>query len=139
MKMVSRIESRQQALRMLRVTHRRVKVDNPIEMTRFPNPIIHRPPVGFGAGSRMVKLGSNERQNRSSDNLKVAAPRTCNHLFVGGDYLAHHLVVLPTRNLAAAPHHPEIVDSLENDQVPDSSLFENIMIETFQSIRSKPI
>ena len=47
MQVIAAIERRQQSIRMLRIGHDLVKIDDRVEVSRSSNPFVHGLPVGF--------------------------------------------------------------------------------------------
>ena len=137
--MITGIERLQQAIGMLRVACDHIEVDDRVEMPGRANPLVHCLAIGFDLGSRMVKLGANERQNRRANRLDTMRMRARNHLLVRSSDAVNHRVVFRARVIAFARHHAEIVHALQHDQVATACGREHIVIEARQRIRTKAV
>lgn len=80
--MIARVISRRKMIRTLRISQRLIEIDDRVEMSRRPNPLIDRLPVGFVRRRRMIVTGIGVRQDRRADHLDMLRMRAGNDLFI---------------------------------------------------------
>src|SRR4051812_4080284 len=97
MQVVSRIVSRQQSIRMHRIGSQFVEIDDRIEMSRLPDPLIDRSAISFIRSSRMIVVRAHVWSDRRPEYLDAVSMRAKNDLFIGRDHLMNEIIMLRLR------------------------------------------
>ena len=66
MQMISTIVSRQQAVGLMRIAYD-AEINDHVEVSRRPNPLIHCLPIGFARRTGMIVVRSDIRSDRGTD------------------------------------------------------------------------
>src|SRR5579883_847482 len=139
MQMIARIELGAQPVGMSRIAERFVKIDNFIEVPGRANPGVYLLAIGFGSSIRVVVIGAGIRRNRSAIDAEMMGMGSRDQLIVGVQNAANERGVLFRGDRAMAQSRTEIVDTFQNDDVPDAGLGQHIAIEARESVGTEPV
>src|SRR5882762_3951780 len=122
MKVIARIKCREQMVRMLRVAHDLIEVDDRVEVASRTNPLVDCLPIRLNVRSGMVEVRIDIGKNCAADDLDAVRLCTRDDLRKGCEDAAHESFMLTLRDFAFAREHAKVVDSLKNNEVTNTGL-----------------
>ena len=98
--MITAIVRRQKPIRMLRIADHPVKINHRIEVSRCTDPAIHRLPVSFAHGTRVIVARTDVWRDRCTVDTQPVSVRTRNHLLICSKHPCNERRVLCRRHLS---------------------------------------
>ena len=126
---VAGIERLAEPLRLRRIPHQGVEIDDRIQIPRCPNPVVDSVAIGFAWCIRMVIAGSSVRHDCRADDLDPVLVCSPGHLRISSDHPLDEGVMGRSRNGCIARKHPEIVYAFEDDDISNGAALEHVTAE----------
>ena len=134
--MVPGIIYREQMIRMARVQHELIEIHNIIEVPRRPYPLIDRLTIGLAVRSRMIVVRPDVRKNRPANHSYAVFMGSKNDLLVCRLDPPNQIDVFRMGHLAMDLQTTQVIDSFQNDEIPDTRLRQHVPVETRQYVRT---
>jgi len=139
MQMIPAVQLRLQPVRLLRIAHRPIEVDHRVEVSRRPDPRVHRLPVGLVRCVRMVVVRAHVGRDGPANRFDPVLVRLLHHLLVAGLDSFHQSRVRRWRLWPIPGQHAQIVHTLQHDDPPHPRLRQHVSIEARQSVRTRAV
>src|SRR5438309_8444071 len=138
MKMIAAVIGRKQAFWMLRIASHSVKINDCIEVSRSPDPLVDCLAVGLRRCRRMVVIRPNKRQDRCPEGANAVRMSPDDDLLVCAENAVHQRGVRSRSSLAFTCESAQIIYAFQNDHVTNISLCQDIAVESSQCIWAEP-
>lgn len=137
--MIAAVIGWQQAVGLLRIAHRLIKIDDCVEVAGCANPLIDRLAVSLAAWAGMVVVRSCIRCNRCAYDTNAMGMSADNQLLIRAKNTMDEQGMFRWRYLSIARQAAKIVDSFKDDQPVHTGLGKYIAVKACQRIRAEAI